>query len=334
MRDVAVEIVSSGVPIILVLSAYNPVKWKIRGASSVHLVKVILSGYHTQDIEGLPPGVPIEAFTRATPLCSNCTRGAGYFYAHDQNTAEYSRAERKIRDLTGVQSVRFQGAYKANRFNVIGSHRPPTPSSPTESYVGRTFEDEVAIGGRDIALPAGRWQGLAYSRNSSSRGTDELAAFGLIDDGRLTDLLAVRLQTTRDAQGYASFRGCQTIDSYKRHVDANESFGRQLCYEVVHPEDAWKQPLLAATASKISAMGVTHSNVVVASSFHRADKSASIDVMLYAIPDSGLTSHAADWISSDWHPARLKSDRARAHFVDEQLSWADTWYQMLGLSNF
>ncbi len=141
MHDVEVNIARGNGPMVLVLSAYNPVRWKINNVASAKLLKVMVGGYHAPDIQGIAANVPVEAFTYETPLCSKCTRAGGYFFAYDRNSAEFTRAEKMVRDVTGLQTINFQGAYKSNRFNVQGGDVPQNQGGAPEPFVGRGFEE-------------------------------------------------------------------------------------------------------------------------------------------------------------------------------------------------
>ena len=328
-HDIEVNITRGSSPMVLVLSAYASVRWRINNTASAKLLKVIISGYHAPDIVGIAPDVPVDAFTHETPLCANCTRAGNFFLAYDRNSADFARAEKLVRDITGLQSINFQGAYKSNRFNVHGSDMPQVQAVATEPFIGRRFEHEALVGGRIISLPKGYWTGLAYSSKPSSRGTDTLAALGRIESARLVDLVAVRVQTARDGQGYPSFPGCQSTDTYKRQVEINDSFGRQNCFEVFDLAEAWKQPLFAAAATKLDQLGVQRSGHVVSSSFHRANMTGSLDLVRYAIPDAALAG-----IDADWHPARIKLDPAKARFAKEQVNWADSWNQIINQTKY
>ena len=324
MSDVEVNLTSYGVPMVLVVSAYNPVRWKINNAGSVKLMKVLVGGYHTQEIHGIPANVPIEAFTYETPLCSTCTRGNGYFMAYKEGTPEFDSAAQIVRDSTGLHAISFQGAYKARRFNVIGGRPSDAVVSPTADYVGRSFTNEVRIDGRAIALPSGRWTALVHSSKQSSRGSDTLAAFAKMDDQRMLELYAVRVQSARDGQGFPTFQGCKSNDPFKRQIDANESFGQQSCFEVVNASEPWKQALFAAASTKASAMGAGPKNIVIASNFHRANSTGSLDIVRYAIPEESIAG-----IDTEWHPTRLSSDPAKAQFVQEQVKWTEAWAQIV-----
>lgn len=324
IRDVEVNIGGAGIPIVLVVSAYEPVRWKITNTGSAKLVKVLIGGYHTQDIQGVPGGIPVEAFTHETPLCSTCTRNSGYFYAYSRNTPEFEKAAKIVRENTGLQAISFQGAYKANRFNVNVGTSAGTSASLGEVFLDRVFVNEVRIEGRVIALPAGRWIGLAHSSNLSSRGSDVLLALGRMDGKRLVDVFAIRLKSARDGQGFASFRGCQTTDSYKRVLEVNESFGRQSCFEVASSADPWRQPLFAAAFAKATALGAAPPGTVVASSFHKAQLTGSLDIVRYSIPDESFVG-----LDTEWQPSRLKQDPLKEKFVQEQLNWAEAWFQIV-----
>ncbi len=57
-----IQIERKNQPVILALSSYEPVHWNITLVKEVKLEKVIINGYHDQEISGIS-GIPIEEFS-------------------------------------------------------------------------------------------------------------------------------------------------------------------------------------------------------------------------------------------------------------------------------
>lgn len=336
-KNIAVSVTRSHAPIALVLMSYEPVIWQLSVASNSRIVKIILAGYYGQDIQGAPAGVPIEARTYEASLCKSCSRQGDYFYAYKQDSSEFENASRKLLSITGLAPTSFQGTYKADRFSIsnetVNSHvYPDSPDDKGDIYTDKTFREDVRVAGQQITLPPGLWQGLAYFEAPSKRGRDIFVAFGRLDNGAVHEVIAVRVQTAGDGNSFPQFSGCSTDPKHAGQVNANDSFGAQLCYEVSHVTDAWSQPLLKMAANKLRASGLTVPDTVVAASFHKADAKRSVDFLLYAIPEARIKNENASWDTSLWHPSRLKPDSDQGRFVEEQVKWAKTWYQIFSLS--
>ena len=149
--EVAVVVGRLPRPVILVLSAYDPVVWKIEYTTQARIAAVLVSGHHTQALIGIP---------RATPhrvLSSEQTRGCEPFHAHSAQNA--AQEERKIVALTGRGIDKFYGSYAASAVHV-GDDAPSTPGDVTYSP-DLTVDDypvlrsEIPAGEKGIDCPPG-----------------------------------------------------------------------------------------------------------------------------------------------------------------------------------
>lgn len=332
-RPVTVDVTRTVAPLALVLMAYEPVVWKLSIGANTRVIRIILAGNHGQDIEGIPGNVPIEARTRESSPCRTCTRQADTFFAYKQDSPEYDNVLTKLQTITGVAPTSFQGAYKADRFSIrdyLATTR--TAAVPADdkgdTYTGHFFTDQIRVAGRDVSLPPGRWKGLSHIEAPSTRGRDKLVALRRADASSFMEITAIRVQHVDDANGFPKFAGCSASASHASAINANESFGAQLCYEVVHVTEPWSQPLLALAATQLRSDGISPADTVIASSFHGADKGHSVDLLHYAVP---VTSAAAgNWDTSPLHPKNLRPSSADEGFIKEQVAWAKVWYQLLG----
>ena len=120
-------------PVVLVLSAYEPVVWAVESTPETELVGVIVSGYHTQKVTGV---------SEATPLRATSYKGPGHcdepFQAYEEGRG-FQEANGVVANLLGHKIDTFNGAYRAERFvigaatnHVAGSQEPsneaPRPS--------------------------------------------------------------------------------------------------------------------------------------------------------------------------------------------------------------
>jgi len=81
-------------PVVLVLSAYDPTWWKVALTQGTVLKGVILAGYHTQAVTGIPGDIPlVKAVYEQKESCS-------YFYAFKADK-QLDRARQRIQEITG-----------------------------------------------------------------------------------------------------------------------------------------------------------------------------------------------------------------------------------------
>ncbi|OYY73711.1 MAG: hypothetical protein B7Y40_07560 [Gammaproteobacteria bacterium 28-57-27] len=93
-------------PVILVLSSYEPVQWKISIDPGAQLAGVLLSGYYPSLVTGAGSALVLQM---------------GRFYAYQRSTREYDALNREVQSWTGGQSIKvFQGQYKGTTYTVGG----------------------------------------------------------------------------------------------------------------------------------------------------------------------------------------------------------------------
>jgi hypothetical protein len=59
-KEIIVNVSDDSSPIVLALTAYDKTHWKVSLRGGARLAKVILAGYHSQRVSGIPPDTPIE----------------------------------------------------------------------------------------------------------------------------------------------------------------------------------------------------------------------------------------------------------------------------------
>ncbi|MGB8698706.1 MAG: hypothetical protein WCD18_04755 [Thermosynechococcaceae cyanobacterium] len=109
-KEVVINVADTSRPIVLALMAYDQTLWKINIGKGVKINKIILAGYYSQAITGLPSTVPIETYTHTPSVCSNCKKGTlNYFYS-------YEGVPPQLKSITGLDATSFQGQYKGKIF--------------------------------------------------------------------------------------------------------------------------------------------------------------------------------------------------------------------------
>ncbi|BBL73747.1 hypothetical protein [Methylomagnum ishizawai] len=117
---VEVDVSYSERPIILVLTAYNPVVWKVRQGHRVVIEGVILAGYHSQSVEGIDPAIPVRVYTYEPSSCERCWQAGGYFYIYQSESGiqGFESAERRLFEITGKRISSIQAKYKGSQFAI------------------------------------------------------------------------------------------------------------------------------------------------------------------------------------------------------------------------
>lgn len=335
-RTIEVSVTKSSAPIVLVLMSYNPVKWRITQAPGTNIQKIILSGYHGQDIEGSFGNIPVEVHSYESSPCQICSRQGGYFYAFEQNSREYATAIDMLQTLTGLSPTSFQGVHRSDRFS-ISSGTPSLPLSSQSSGItgqmdvitGRDFVDHFKIANTDVALPEGQWRGIVFFKNPTGRGSDEFAVLARIEKNQVLELIAVRSQLATDGRGFSRYAACERKESYTRKVELNEPFGTQLCFWLNHVTEPWAQPIFGIAAKRLTALGATAPSLLINTGFHKADKTSSLTVHYLTSPASkGIVTPQTTWDASPWHSNNLTRFPDNEAYVRNQIRWGESWFQI------
>lgn len=111
-KEVAVHVSDDSRPMVLALTAYDTTVWKVTLKEGVKLTKVILGGYHSQRVSGIPLETPIETYTRDPSPCDRCLQGATYFHS-------YQQPPHQLKEITGLEVTSFQGRYREGSFSIV-----------------------------------------------------------------------------------------------------------------------------------------------------------------------------------------------------------------------
>ena len=115
---VYVEVRPTAKPIVLVLTSYFSVEWRINLKDGARIKKVILSGYNEQEIKGLPAEVPID--NRSYFPVDGSRRQNGWFWAFEWNGSQWREMVRRLNAMTGLPVASFQGTENSDSFIVDG----------------------------------------------------------------------------------------------------------------------------------------------------------------------------------------------------------------------
>lgn len=102
-----VRVTREGVPIVLVLSAFEPTNWRVTASAGVQLERVVLSGVHDQTAD-VPAGVELVP-TTTTDSC-------GLFWDSSAQCTEQALAS--YASLAGAPVTSWAGCYKASAFSI------------------------------------------------------------------------------------------------------------------------------------------------------------------------------------------------------------------------
>ncbi|MEB3277571.1 MAG: hypothetical protein VKK42_01440 [Lyngbya sp.] len=114
MGEAQVRVTRQGKPIILALSSYEPVNWKIEVERGVEIEKIIVNGYHDQKVTGVS-GVPIEEYSYKET--GKYLGDFLYKWTSAENTGT-SALVTQLNQLTGTELTSFQGCYRGTQFEI------------------------------------------------------------------------------------------------------------------------------------------------------------------------------------------------------------------------
>jgi hypothetical protein len=326
-------------PLVLALMSYNPVTWEINSSRPELIRKVILAGYHGQEVTGVGKDTPVDVYSHEASSCTNCRKRTGYFYTYKEDGSEYQNATSQLRNATGLEVQSFQGSYKGNFFAINPSTirnqkkiQNQTAANRSEPVAGAWCRDHVIIANTLVSLPPGEWQVVDYVNLHSVDSNNALLSLAQREQDVLSALYAVRVETLNSAKGFARNLSCDGTSSYFNHSVANTPQGDQLCYWIEHLDAPWQQPFFELTASRLKSMGINIPADAINTGFHKADKNSAITTYLFSNPESiGIMTQPTTWATSPWHKDRIDKDPRRKAFMTEQQQRADTWFQFFRL---
>jgi hypothetical protein len=165
VRQVEVVVNQPERPVVLVLTAYDPVVWRVGRTPQTNVAAVLVSGYHTQALLGIERTIPfaISAYEDPGPF--------PYFFAHGAG-AELLRMNEAVQTITGREIKRFVNQPGEDGVFHVGD----PPRDPTRVI----YSDDLALEG--YLNPA---QPLA-----GQKGLDQLVAAGKLRPATEDDIEA------------------------------------------------------------------------------------------------------------------------------------------------
>jgi hypothetical protein len=124
---VEVEVRPTDKPVVLAVTAYSSTLWRVKVADGAKLQAVIIGGWHEQEIEGVPAGVPV-AYKVGQP-----GRNEDHFYAYKANSLAYRRMAERLNELTGLSVSTSQIEDKGLSFVVDGARGRVPEGEPAAS---------------------------------------------------------------------------------------------------------------------------------------------------------------------------------------------------------
>lgn len=176
VRKVDVVVNLPDQPIVLALTAYDPVVWNVAWITGSRIVGAVVSGYHGQAVIGLAGTIPIYLKTYEDGQRGRSASAPGpcpHFYAYEEDR-RYVAARDTLRKITNLPVTRFIAAPRTG-IAWVGDSKPVLPGS-LESSSDYRLEDFVLIR-KSGEIPAG------------ARGLEELVKQGRLrhateDDAR------------------------------------------------------------------------------------------------------------------------------------------------------
>lgn len=172
---VNVKVKATPKPVVLALSAYQPVIWTISLDAGARLSAVYVSGpYNPQTVTGVPPEIPVYRVSFGT---------YAYGWEPDRNTGggSYQTLIRNVRSITGLVESSFQGCYAGNEFEIpytVPDNTPPsvvceasrTVSSSSTNGVFETLRASVRDAEGDGVTVVWFVDGIAKATNNLPLG--------------------------------------------------------------------------------------------------------------------------------------------------------------------
>ncbi|WP_290702868.1 hypothetical protein [Amphritea sp.] len=310
-------------PSVLVLMAYEPVKWKVHSRNIDNIKKVIISGYHAQEVTGIPDHIPVEIGSYiSSTACSNCILEARLPFTYKRTSKVYKTLEQSLLDRTGIAITSFQGQYQVSSFSVsrvTPSIQPTSAKLKVDDLLGNRYSDSFNITNFSLPLPAGDWEVLAFYKVQQSED-DKAIIFFQQEAGQLKNLYAVRFILSTNGKGFRQKSACSAKRGYVSEVSSNQSFGPQNCFWVEHSTKPWELPIFKLSYLRLKEKGIHAPEVVINSAFHRADQNSSLTAYYFSNPElSGIKTQTSSWSTSPWHPRVIEGHPKLEAFAQEQV---------------
>lgn len=185
-------------PVVLFLSAYEPVRWEIGVDPGAQLSRVIAQGHHDQEIDG-PAGVPVIV-RRPEETCR--AYAYGWEVRHNDGGGSYEALIGEARQVIGLTETSFQGCSTGARFEVpYWTGDPPTASPPPVTGDEDVPREDVRFPGCESVTAESAYC-LAMAEDPED-GEESPALLGL-DTGRVCPIAGATARiSSRDSHSIA-----------------------------------------------------------------------------------------------------------------------------------
>jgi hypothetical protein len=278
-------------PVVLFLSAYEPVRWEITLTPAASLSRIITQGYYDQEVTGAPAGVSVTH--------RGIEDGFGCMYGWEVSAnlggCDYWTLIRTIRHVTGLTETSFQGCYAGSEFAI--PHWEGDPPSCRESEV--TGDETLAR--EEVRFP-GCEAVMAERQYCLTTSDGSIALLGL-DSGRVCPLMeTTALLSSADTHSIA-WRGevlyaCTEDGLVRISLRDGASEAVQLPCEAV--ADADGELLVMASFRDPLAFDAASSGAVWAYPDYLALLGGTIDRM-YELSSSTRMTASRDRLFGAWH---------------------------------
>jgi hypothetical protein len=168
VKGIAVSSAANGGPLVLVLTAYDPVVWDVSAVSKRRLRAVIVSGYHAQAVVGAG-GTPVRITSvyQPNPACGD----ANFAYKGGSNL---DQLDASVRERFGRGIGRFKGSYTLKGVAVDGQPIAAPAAVPLAGAIGASaYSTGMTLDG---PLGLQRLQAKGFIRRATRADADKLGA--------------------------------------------------------------------------------------------------------------------------------------------------------------
>ncbi len=111
---ISVTVARRGVPMMLVLSSYEPAEWQLRIEEGVALEGVVLNGHNAHRLVGVPAGVVVVDRSGARGAFASCA----YSWPGDEGGCGTQELVAGVEALSGLTLTSFTGCYAGSSFSL------------------------------------------------------------------------------------------------------------------------------------------------------------------------------------------------------------------------
>jgi hypothetical protein len=129
-------------PVILVLSAYEPVKWRVQATGATRVEQILVFGNGTQEVE--------TALRSARVYTSPQSSTSGSLVVYERTSSGYTRLAKAVRELTGKDIATFQGSYAGDTFSIDARPAAMDRDAPA---IRRYVDENGVVHFEDSRLP-------------------------------------------------------------------------------------------------------------------------------------------------------------------------------------